>query len=55
MDKVKCVDWPSARRTYEGSNDAEVHALPEDKAMSYERIIPPSLAQHNKFAHLQCH
>ena len=27
---------PSARKTYEGSRDADVQALPDDKAMSYD-------------------
>jgi hypothetical protein len=52
MHCVKRVNLPNARSTYEGSNDAEVHALPEDKAMSYERITPPCLSHHNNFAHL---
>lgn len=46
---------PSARKTYDGSKDAEVQALPDERAMSYGMMISRTFTEIDKLAHFQRH
>ena len=46
---------PSARRTYDGSSEADVHALPEDSAISYRKALAPHIATCMGATYLQRH